>query len=310
VTYRLDKVVNIWTSRDNQQQVVTSTGLEARPDGGDGFGRSLPLEPAGQFAAQQAARHLDSLRLDALMLESDAVWQANWEDAGVQLDGADWAQHAVRFAMYHLMIAANPEDEHVSISARTLSGLVYKGHVFWDTEIFMLPFFTFTDPRAARSLLMYRYWTLPGARDKARTYGYRGAMYAWESADLGTEATPTEVVMPTGGVVKVMSGIEEHHISADIAYAVWQYWRATGDDRFMNEYGAEIVLECARFWSSRVQEGQMVSSISARWLGQTNITRTSTTTRLPMRWLLGRLNAHRLSPTGCRIRMRHPGSNS
>src|SRR5262249_30447271 len=144
---------------------------------------------------------------------------------------------------------------HVSISARTLSGQAYKGHVFWDTETFMLPFFSFTNPGAARSLLMYRYWTLPGARGKASALGYRGALYAWESADLGTEATPTEVVLPTGGVIKIMSGIEEHHISADIPYAVWQYWRATGDDEFVTKYGAEIVLECARFWSSRVQEG-------------------------------------------------------
>src|SRR5262249_6401697 len=190
----------------------------------------------------------------ALISESRTVWESVWEDAEIEIEGSEGAQRAVRFAMYHLVIAVNPEDEHVSISARTLSGLAYKGHVFWDTEIFMLPFFAFTNPAAARSLLMYRYWTLPGARGKARTNGYRGALYAWESADLGAEATPTELVLPTGGVIRILAGTEEHHISADIPYAVWQYWRATSDDEFVKRYGAEIVLECARFWSSRVEE--------------------------------------------------------
>jgi kojibiose phosphorylase len=263
VTYRLDKLVSIWTSRDlgkleGAVSIQAVPGLDGRrPHSGAPRAYSEGLDPKGRGVATRACSLLNRLQLlgvEAIESQSEAVWDATWDDAQLAIEPSVPEEHAVRFAMYHLAIAANPEDEHISISARTLSGMAYKGHVFWDTEIFMLPFFTFTHPRAARSLLMYRYWTLPGARGKARAYGYRGAMYAWESADLGTEVTPSEVALPTGGVVKVLSGAEEHHISADIPYAVWQYWLATGDDHFLESYGAEIVLECARFWASRVKE--------------------------------------------------------
>jgi trehalose/maltose hydrolase-like predicted phosphorylase len=117
----------------------------------------------------------------------------------------------------------------------------------------VVPFFTFTWPEAARALLMYRYHTLPGARAKAARLGYRGALYAWESADTGDETTPEQVVDPEGRVIKILSGLQEHHISADVAYAVWQYWVATHDERFLLEAGAEILLETARFWASRAE---------------------------------------------------------
>ena len=100
-------------------------------------------------------------------------------------------------------------------------------------------------------MLMYRYHTLPGARAKADAMGYKGALYAWESADTGEETTPERVVGPNGEMIDILTGRMEHHISADIAYAVWQYWRATGDDAFFLDAGAEILLETARFWASR-----------------------------------------------------------
>ena len=149
------------------------------------------------------------------------------------------------------MSAANPDDEHVSIGARALTGDAYLGHVFWDTEIFLLPFYTFTWPAAARALLMYRFHTLPAARAKAARLGYRGALYAWESADTGEEATPPYVIRPDGEVIRIRCGTDEQHISADIAYAVWQYWQVTRDVRFLLDAGAEILLETARFWASR-----------------------------------------------------------
>ena len=90
-------------------------------------------------------------------------------------------------------------------------------------------------------------------REKARRLGYAGALFAWESADSGEEATPAVVVTPEGEVVRILTGEQEHHISADVAYAVWQYWQATADDDFLREAGAEIVLETARFWASRGQ---------------------------------------------------------
>jgi trehalose/maltose hydrolase-like predicted phosphorylase len=162
----------------------------------------------------------------------------------------------LRFAIYHLIGAANPADERVSIGARALTGADYHGHVFWDTEIYLLPFYTMTWPEAARSLLMYRWRTLDGARAKAAGMGWRGALYAWESADTGAETTPEQVIGPDRKVVEVLNGKQEQHISADVAYAVWHYWKASGDEAFLCDAGAEIILETGRFWSSRAELGQ------------------------------------------------------
>jgi kojibiose phosphorylase len=100
---------------------------------------------------------------------------------------------------------------------------------------------------------MYRYHTLPAARAKASRLGYEGALYAWESADTGEETTPESVRMPGGEIVPILCGLQEHHISADIAFAVWQYWTATQDETFLLEAGAPILLETARFWASRAR---------------------------------------------------------
>ena len=145
----------------------------------------------------------------------------------------------------------NPDDEHVSIGARALTGSAYKGHVFWDTEIYLLPFYIFTYPAAARTMLMYRYHTLPAARERARKQGYEGALYAWESADTGQDVTPDVVLAPDGREIQVMTGLQEHHISADVPYAVWQYWQASGDETFLFSAGADILIETARFWATR-----------------------------------------------------------
>ncbi len=208
----------------------------------------------GETPDRAAARHLTRARCDGierLVAAHTAAWQSRWSAADVRVAGDEAAQRALRFAAYHLISAANPEDERASIGARALTGEAYKGHVFWDTEIYLLPFYTFTDPPAARALLMYRYHTLPAARAKARALGYQGALYAWESADTGEETTPPTALAPDGEVVRILTGEQEHHISADVAYAVWQYWRATGDDAFLIDAGAEILLETARFWASR-----------------------------------------------------------
>jgi kojibiose phosphorylase len=169
------------------------------------------------------------------------------------IEGDPRAQRAIRFGAYHLISAANPGDERVSIGARGLTGTAYKGHVFWDTEIYLLPFFTLTFPEAARALLMYRYHTLPAARARAARFGYGGALYAWESAVSGEDVTPTFVVSPTGEVVHLRVAEQEQHISADVAYGVWRHWQATGDEGFLLEAGAEILFETARFWASRVE---------------------------------------------------------
>jgi trehalose/maltose hydrolase-like predicted phosphorylase len=178
-------------------------------------------------------------------------WESRWHAADVEIDGDDSLQQALRFAGYHLISAANPDDNRVSIGARALTGAAYKGHVFWDTEIYMLPFYIFTHPPAARALLEYRYRTLDAARQKAHSFGFRGAMYAWESADTGEETTPNVVIAPNGEVLAIRNGEMEVHITADIAFAVWNYWEATGDDDFFVQFGAEIMVEAGRFWASR-----------------------------------------------------------
>ena len=159
--------------------------------------------------------------------EHEAAWSERWQRSDIEVGGDPAAEQALRFAVYHLNSAANPADEHVSIGARGLTGDDYHGHVFWDTEIYLLPFYTLTWPEAARALLMYRFRTIDGARAKAAGMGWRGAMYAWESADTGAEATPEQVVGPDGQIVDVLCGKQEQHITADVAYAVWQYWQAT-----------------------------------------------------------------------------------
>lgn len=179
------------------------------------------------------------------------AWRERWAAGDVSVEGDDEAQRALRFATYHLISAANPESSRASVGARALTGDGYLGHVFWDTEIFLLPFYTLTWPAAARAMLLYRFRTLPAARAKARRLGYRGALYAWESADTGEETTPPYAIGPQGEIIPIRCGIEEHHISADIAYAVWQYWEWTRDTSFLRDAGAEIMLETARFWASR-----------------------------------------------------------
>jgi kojibiose phosphorylase len=184
-----------------------------------------------------------------------AAWQKTWEQCDVEIEGDDQAQLAIRFNLFQLLIAAPANDERVSIGAKTLSGYGYRGHVFWDTEIFMLPFFICTRPELARNLLSYRYHCLPGARRKASANGWRGAQYPWESAATGDEVTPTWVphFNDAKQLVRIWTGDIEIHISADVTYAIWQYVRTSGDERFLLERGAEIILETARFWAERAE---------------------------------------------------------
>jgi len=235
-----------WTWRVRPGQLICFQRLVAMTR------RETP-EPDPGAAAREALDSAQGLGWTGLVAEHEAAWAARWRLSDVQVDGDDQAQEALRFAGYHLNSAANPADEHVSIGARALTGEDYRGHVFWDTEIFLLPFYVLTWPEAARALLMYRFHTLGGARAKAAGMGWRGALYAWESADTGAEATPEQVIGPDRKVVAVLSGRQEQHISADVAYAVWQYWQATADEAFLLDAGAEILLETGRFWSSRAQ---------------------------------------------------------
>jgi kojibiose phosphorylase len=189
-----------------------------------------------------------------LRVQNEEAWQSFWQQAGVLIEGDEKAQQAVRYNMYQLRISAASHDSRYSIAAKGLTGFGYSGHVFHDTEIFMLPFFIYTQPAIARNLLLYRYRLLPAARDKAAANGYKGALYPWESTMDGQEATPAVILQPeTGELIPVLNGKLELHITASVAYAVWRYWQVTGDDTFMQEYGAEMLLNTAAFWVSRVQ---------------------------------------------------------
>ncbi|HSN93734.1 MAG TPA: glycoside hydrolase family 65 protein, partial [Anaerolineaceae bacterium] len=198
---------------------------------------------------------LDTVQWDAELEVHRKLWQEDWQHSDVIIEGDDEAQLAMRASIYHLLIVGPRHSERVNIGAKTLSGQGYRGHSFWDTEIFMLPFFTYTHPQVARNLLSYRFHNLPGAMEKAAKNGFDGAQYPWESAADGREVTPVWVPYhkdPTQ-LVRIWCGDIEIHISSDIAYAVLQYWKATGDERFLVERGAEIVLQTARFWASRLE---------------------------------------------------------
>jgi trehalose/maltose hydrolase-like predicted phosphorylase len=204
-------------------------------------------------AAREALDKARQLGWRGVLGAHEVAWTNRWHCSDIEIEGDDDARQALRFSIYHLNSAANPADERVSIGARALTGDAYLGHVFWDTDIYLTPFYMATWPEAARALLMYRYNTLPGARAKAARMGWRGALYAWESTDTGEETTPEQIIAPNGKVVQVLCGTQEQHISADVAYAVWHYWQATGDEAFLLDSGSEILLETARFWASRAQ---------------------------------------------------------
>ncbi len=222
-TVVIEKTMTVFTSRDGAEPVqATRDNLAALDD----------------YVALRAAH--------------EAAWGVVWEDSDVIIEGDPVAQLAVRHSLFQILAAVPRHNDRVSVSAKTLSGFGYRGHVFWDTEIFLLPFLTYTQPALARNLLTYRYHTLPGARRKAQANGYEGAMVAWESAQTGDEVTPRWVPGPQGEeLVRIWCGDIELHITADVAYAVWHYWQATGDDAWMRDYGAEILLDTAVFWGSR-----------------------------------------------------------
>jgi beta-phosphoglucomutase family hydrolase len=212
----------------------------------------------GEAPVQMAVTHLGEKRwedFDRDRAAHEARWAGYWRVADVQTEGSAATTQALRFNAYHLRIAAD-HDPQVSVGARTLSGRAYEGHVFWDVEVFMLPFYLHVSPDIARALLLYRYHTLDGARQRARQLGYRGACYAWESTVTGADTTPRRIFLKTTDrEIPIYTGFEQIHVTADVAYGIWRYFEATQDNDFMAEAGAEILLETGRFWASRCMRG-------------------------------------------------------
>ena len=205
-----------------------------------------PLESAKKAAAQE-------ISYEKIAKETKKSWHDFWSEHRVVVNSQNaFDQLALDFACYHLQIMT-PDDSQFSVAAKGLTGEGYKGHVFWDTEIFILPFFLHNEPDTAKKLLKYRFFRLAGAKEKARQNNYRGALFPWESALTGYEETPkyAAINIRTGKRQIISSAVAEHHIVADIAYAVMDLYQATADQEFMDNYGKELLKETALFWLSR-----------------------------------------------------------
>ena len=181
------------------------------------------------------------------------AWDKLWKKADIIIEGTANIQQNMRFNIYHMLICLHCDNGFSSIGARTLSGEGYRGHIFWDAEIFLLPFYLFTFPKAAKNMLLYRYRRLDKSREIAKRNGYKGVQFAWESAGTGEEETPTWAIDIDRTIIKIHTHEMEQHLTADIAYAINNYYIATGDDKFMQNAGYEMLIETARFWASRVE---------------------------------------------------------
>ena len=239
-TIKLEKISNVFTSRDKQFD-----------------NENYDLETLRNHSLANIKEYYE-IGYDKILEASERVWNEKvWNNYPITIDSAnDYYQLAIRFALYHLHIMTPAHDNRMNIGAKGFSGEGYKGHTFWDTEIFMLPFWNFTNPTVARSLVEYRYNTLSGAHKKAKDNGYEGAQYPWESAWLNDgEVTPVwgAADIVTGKSTKIWSGFIEQHITSDVALGVWQYANVSNDIEFMDKYGYEILIDTAKFWASRLE---------------------------------------------------------
>lgn len=171
----------------------------------------------------------------------DAAWDDLWK-SDIKIEGDEASQRDVHAAMYHLYSFVRSGTAY-SPSPMGLSGLGYNGHVFWDAELWMFPSLLVLHPEMAKSMLEYRFQRLKEAEHNAFAHGYKGAMYPWESAATGNEETP----------VWALSGPFEHHITADVAIAAWNYFAVTQDTLWLREKGFPMIKACADFWASRVE---------------------------------------------------------
>jgi len=255
----------LFVEHDNQEYVAPDQSFDIRLS----KGKSLTLT---KVFCLRTSRHLSKRRLrdtsikmlkkhtrtkfETMFSRHISCFSNQWMISDIIINGDKDAQRSLRFNTYHLLITGNPYDDDVSIGAKTLSGEGYRGHVFWDTEIFILPFFIYLFPDIAKNLLVYRYRRLDAARKRAKDRGYDGVLFPWESADTGEDATPQWHKDLDGSIIPICTQDYEHHIVADLAYGVFHYYQATGDQKFINSFGAEMLFETARFWTSRVKENK------------------------------------------------------
>lgn len=223
--YQMDKGIAVYTSRDTEEY---------------------------ELCAENLLTHFEAVGYDKIRQKHIQLWEDRWRFSEIEIEGSEEAMQAVNYSIYHLHCIAPRHADSLSIPARGLSGQTYKGAVFWDTEMFMLDFFLNTEPDVAKSLLKYRIDTLEGALEKARSYGYEGAFYAWESQEGGydacTDYNVTDVF--TGRPMRTYFKDKQVHISAAIVYGLKRYIDRTGDVTILEEGGAEVIIECARFYYS------------------------------------------------------------
>ena len=220
----VEKLVTLYTSRD---AAIAECSLEAKK----------ALARLGRFADECDAHQ--------------QAWQRLWDRCDIQLDGESRTQQLLRLHIFHLLqtVSFNTIDLDVGVPARGLHGEAYRGHIFWD-ELFIFPFLNLRLPELTRALLLYRYRRLAEARWAAKEAGYAGAMYPWQSGSDGREETQIVHLNPASGRWIHDQSHLQRHVNAAIAYNVWQYYEATADREFMSHYGAEMILEIARFWAS------------------------------------------------------------
>jgi trehalose/maltose hydrolase-like predicted phosphorylase len=178
---------------------------------------------------------------DRLVSFHEKAWADLWK-SDIRIEGDEQSQQDIHSMLYHLYSFAR-EGSSFSPSPMGLSGLGYNGHVFWDTDLWMFPVYLVMHPEIAKSLIEYRFERLEAAKRNAFSHGYKGAMYPWESAGTGVEETP----------VWALSGPFEHHITACVALAAWNYYCVTQDKTWLKEKGWPILSATADFWASRVE---------------------------------------------------------
>jgi trehalose/maltose hydrolase-like predicted phosphorylase len=224
VPTRVEKMVSFYISRD---PAVSDTLMKA---------------------ATSAARHTDFA--DSHQRHCGA-WDELWQVCDVQVSGNERVQLLLRLHIAHMLqvCSVHTADLDAGLPARGLNGEAYRGHIFWD-EIYAFPFFNVRLPEIARGLLMYRYRRLGEARAAARAAGYRGAMFPWQSGSEGTEETQNTHLNPLSGQWEPDLSHNQRHVNAAIFYNIWHYYQTTHDHAFLAEYGAEMMLEIARFWES------------------------------------------------------------
>ncbi len=223
-TVALDKRCVVYTNRDRERDGCSEFCL--------------------RDTAAKAVKEASLYTFDEICRDSADTWEAKiWSCRDVKIDGCDIDQLALHFALYHLTCMSPVHDDRMNIGAKGMSGIGYCGHAFWDTEIYMLPYFIFSAPEEAKSLVMYRVNSLDAARTYAKKDGNKGARFPWEAAWITDgEATPTWC--DTGDL--------ELHITGDVAFGAYYYYMVTGDEEFMRKHGYELIFECASFWMSRV----------------------------------------------------------